>query len=207
MGRVLTERGFTGTAPLLGEVSREGPQGGRSALAIVQAFMANQGDGASWTVDQLARIVDELSVTPDGEETVNFESYEAFARILGKRVGEMHAILAQPTDDPDFKPELVDEEAASQWATQAYDQIDDAFAALAALAEDERYSDRVKALIGTRPQLRNALEALLAQSVGTLSTRIHGDLHLGQVLVTAGDVIIIDFEGEPTKTLASAAPS
>jgi maltose alpha-D-glucosyltransferase/alpha-amylase len=202
MSRVLTERGFTGTAPLLGEISREGPQGATSALAIVQAFMANQGDGASWTVDQLARIVDELSVTPDGEETVNFESYEAFARILGKRVGEMHAILAQPTDDPDFKPTLVDAEAASEWAAQAHDQIDDAFAALAALAEDERYSDRVKALIDIRPQLRNELEALLAQSVGTLRTRIHGDLHLGQVLVSAGDVIIIDFEGEPTKTLA-----
>ncbi len=62
MGRVLTERGFTGTAPLLGEAVREAADGTTSALAIMQGFVANQGDGASWTVDQLARIVDELSV-------------------------------------------------------------------------------------------------------------------------------------------------
>lgn len=201
MGRILTERGFTGIAPLLGEIVRTGPNDAPSALAIAQAFIANQGDGAAWTLDQLARIVDELAVAP-AEEGVNFESYEAFSHVLGKRLGEMHAILARPTDNPDFSPEIADDEVVSGWVEQAQDQIDNAFAALTALAEDEQYRDRVSALTDKRTQLRSEVESLLSKALNSLRTRIHGDLHLGQVLVSSGDVIIIDFEGEPTKTLA-----
>ena len=201
MGRVLTERGFTGTAALLGEVVREMPDGGSSALAIVQAFIANQGDGASWTVDHLVRIVDETAITAQ-DETGNFESYEAFGLVLGKRVGEMHAVLARPSDDPAFAPESADAEVVRGWVRQIQDQIDTALAALAPLAEDERYTDRVRALTDLRIKLRGKIEALLEDGEGSLRTRIHGDLHLGQVLVASGDVIIIDFEGEPTKTLA-----
>ncbi len=200
MGRVLTERGFTGTAPLLGEATREATDGTHSALAIVQGFVPNQGDGQSWTLDQLARIVDELSVTP-AEAGTNFEAYDSFARILGRRVGQMHAVLAQPTDDPAFAPEVADAAVVADWIAQAQDQFDAALAALAALADDPLYRDRLQHLTDLRADLREAVKALLAKGEGLPRTRIHGDLHLGQVLVAAGDVIIIDFEGEPTKTL------
>ncbi len=201
MSRVLTERGFTGTAELLGEVVRAMADGTTSALAIVQAFVANQGDGAAWTLNQLARIVDELSVAP-AEEGMSFKSYEAFGDVLGRRLGQMHAILAQPTDDPDFSPEIVDAGTVGEWVERAQAQIDGAFAALAVLAEDIRYQSRVAGLTEKRAQLRSEIEARMGVAQGSLRTRIHGDLHLGQVLVSSGDVIIIDFEGEPTKTLA-----
>ncbi len=113
----------------------------------------------------------------------------------------MHALLAQPSDDPAFAPESADKAAVTAWTSQAHDQIDDALAALAPLAENEAYRNRVQHLTALRGALRSEMQARLAEGEGTLRTRIHGDLHLGQVLVTAGDVIIIDFEGEPTKTL------
>jgi maltose alpha-D-glucosyltransferase/alpha-amylase len=200
MGRVLTERGFTGTAPLIGEIVREESDGTRSAMAVVQGFVANQGDGMSWTMDHLARIVDELSVAPN-QGGARFESYEAFAEILGKRVGQMHTVLAQPSEDLAFAPERADAAAIGEWIGQAQDQLDKALTALASLAEDERYRDRVARLTMLRPQLRGVIETLLKAGDGASRTRIHGDLHLGQVLVSAGDVVIIDFEGEPTKTL------
>lgn len=64
--RVLTERGFTGIAPLMREVSRHGPEGFGSALAVVQAFVTNQGNGANRTVDQLDRIVPHVPEVRDG---------------------------------------------------------------------------------------------------------------------------------------------
>jgi maltose alpha-D-glucosyltransferase / alpha-amylase len=198
MGRILTERGFTGIAPLLGEVMREDGAGATSALAVVQGFVANQGDGSRWTNDLLTRIIDEQSVAPGGGNP--FESYESFARVLGRRTGEMHAILARPTDDPDFIPEETTDRALQLWYQQAQWQIEDAFRAL------ENYSGGETALIAglakRRDQLLRELKALLSDGRGLLRTRIHGDLHLGQVLVTAGDVIIIDFEGEPMKPLS-----
>ncbi|MDE2463880.1 MAG: maltose alpha-D-glucosyltransferase [Alphaproteobacteria bacterium] len=200
MGRTLTERGFDGIAPMLGDLVRENGDGSVSALAIVQSFVANQGDGATWTIEQLARTVDELSVRPN-EDGSHFEAYEEFAHVLGRRVGQLHQALAQPTADPAFAPRIADPALVEEWK-QALDlQLDAAFVALSALADNADFVPRLAALSAVRPQLRAATGAILGEAVGLAATRIHGDLHLGQVLVAAGDVILIDFEGEPTKSL------
>ncbi|HEX3944682.1 MAG TPA: maltose alpha-D-glucosyltransferase [Rhizomicrobium sp.] len=198
MGRVLTQRKFTGIAPMLGEVTRADSSGETSALAIVQAFVANQGDGGRWTNELLTRVVDEQSIAPqDGNP---FEPYEAFARVLGRRTGEMHAVLAQPTDDPDFAPEETNERTLQRWFWRAQRQLEDALAAL------ENYPGPEGALVAQLREQRDGIlheiRALLVDNRGTPRTRIHGDFHLGQVLVVGSDVIIIDFEGEPLKPLS-----
>ncbi len=198
MGRMLTERGFTGIAPLLGEVVRRDVVGASSTLAVVQSFVANQGDGSHWTNDLLTRIIDEQSVAPAGGNP--FESYVSFARMLGRRTGEMHAVLARPTDDPDFAPEETNERVLQLWYQQAQWQIEDAFRMLEDYSGGE--TTLITGLAQRREQLLREVKALLSDGRGLLRTRIHGDFHLGQVLVTAGDVIIIDFEGEPMKPLS-----
>jgi maltose alpha-D-glucosyltransferase/alpha-amylase len=198
MGRVLTERGFTGIAPMLGEVIRHGGTGETSALAIAQGFVENQGDGSAWTHEMLTRVIDEQSVAPRDRDP--FEPYQAFARVLGRRTGEMHAKLAQPSDDPAFAPEEADEEAIHRWFGDARQQVETAFGAI------ERCSDRYAELAGRlssgREDILRRLGKLFEGNEGTLRTRIHGDFHLGQVLVSGSDVIIIDFEGEPVKSLS-----
>ncbi len=112
MTRYLTERGFANSAPLFGEVVRVDADGTPNTFALVQGFVRNQGDGWSWTLDFLARSVEEVAQTgaDQGDEASDvFVSYDVFAAAIGKRLGELHAILASPTDQPDFAPEQVDE--------------------------------------------------------------------------------------------------
>ena len=63
-------------------------------------------------------------------------------------------------------------------------------------------SQRAQFLSGKRKAIASAVNTLAAWAEGTVTTRIHGDFHLGQVLVGGGNAFIIDFEGEPATTIA-----
>ena len=201
MSRVLTERGFTGTPALMGEVVRRYRSGESAALAVVQSYLANQGDGAQWTNEQLSRIVDEQAVAPTSHPRYAFKSYWGFVDALGACIGEMHAVLAEPSDDPAFAPERIDQANVSAARSSARAQLKSALKAL--LRTDDPERRRIVAdLTARRDDIMRLLSSLLAGGLGTLRTRIHGDLHLGQVLVSGNEVAVIDFEGEPIKPLA-----
>ena len=203
MTRYLTERGFTGTAPLLGEVTRFDAAGERATIAVLQGFVVNQGDGWAWTLHQLDRLVDE-GATPYAESTEpHFESYSAFARTIGRRLGEMHKVLATPTDDPAFAPEEINEEDVKELVKRAQREFERAIKAVEGNDfREEREQNFAKALKGRRAATLAQIERLARKAKGALATRIHGDMHLGQVLVSGGDVALIDFEGEPAKPLS-----
>jgi maltose alpha-D-glucosyltransferase / alpha-amylase len=115
----------------------------------------------------------------------------------------MHAILARDTNDPSFAPEMSGIDTAEQWAAQAEQQLAAAFAALDAQKEwDEAAARDLAAVNSVRERLVETVQELARSGSGSTLTRIHGDLHLGQVLVANGDVYIIDFEGEPAKPMA-----
>jgi maltose alpha-D-glucosyltransferase/alpha-amylase len=198
MTRFLTEQGFDGTPKLLGDLVFTGADGGASTVVIVQSYVENQGDGWAWTLGRLQPIIDEHA-TPFGEaDSGKFEGYRSFATVLGRRLGQMHAALARPSDNPDFAPEPVTDAVAESWGAAARRQLNQAFALIG-----DRHEDTLAAALVTRKQeiLDHAAE-LATEAVGSLSTRVHGDLHLGQVLIAGADVMIIDFEGEPLKPVA-----
>ncbi len=199
----LTARGFANTAPLLGEVIRLDADGTPHTLVLVQGFVRNQGDGWIWTLDFLNRAVEELAVT-DASEAARadaFGPYLGFARALGRRLAELHVILAQPCDEPDFAPEPA---RVAAWADGTLAQLDAALEILRATSEwpDEEFDALARELVGQADALRAAVRRLADAGAGALSTRIHGDFHLGQVLTMQDDVCIIDFEGEPARPLA-----
>jgi maltose alpha-D-glucosyltransferase/alpha-amylase len=205
MTRFLTEQGFANTAALLGEVVRIDPDGTPNTLMLVQNFVRNQGDAWTWTLDFLARAVEELAVTGQQDPTQEdlFATYTGFATALGHRLGELHAVLAQPTENPDFTPEIADAVIAEEWAESAIEQIRLAFGLLADRRDwpDAESETLARALLRQGEALERAMRDLARQGIGCLRTRIHGDFHLGQVLVVQNDAYIIDFEGEPARPL------
>src|SRR5690606_1938652 len=111
--------------------------------------------------------------------------------------------LATPTDDPDFSPQQATAEDAQAWAAAARQQLEAAFDILRGITgwDDEEQAQKVARLLERRERLLARADQLAAAGIGTPRIRIHGDFHLGQVMVAQGDVYIVDFEGEPAKPL------
>jgi maltose alpha-D-glucosyltransferase/alpha-amylase len=119
-------------------------------------------------------------------------------------LAELHSVLAAPADDPDFAPEVADKGVLTSWAEAVIEQMDSAFALLRAAKEwpDPQTGELADALLGLEEELRQLAHKLAQSGVDALRTRVHGDFHLGQVLVVQGDAYIIDFEGEPARPMA-----
>jgi maltose alpha-D-glucosyltransferase/alpha-amylase len=206
MGAYLTRAGYKHISPLLGSVVRTGHDGQPHLLMIAQGYLSNQGDAWEWTQNNLERAVrDEMAHGVSGQE----QHYNAlleladFARHLGQRLGEMHQVLAAPTDDAAFAVEPTGEEEGQASGKSVAMQLENALQRLEQRKADLEPDDQqlVTELLANRERIGRHVQALAARSVGGLRMRVHGDLHLGQVLVVKGDAYLIDFEGEPARPL------
>jgi maltose alpha-D-glucosyltransferase/alpha-amylase len=163
----------------------------------------NQGDAWRLTLDQLTRELDTFALAPESEGggiSEVFAPYRRYAEILGQRTGELHRAFATPTDDPAFAVERLTEADVTVAVDDARAQAERAFAALRRMGDlSGTAREAIETLTAQRDHCLALIDGLAVAPSGAVKTRIHGDYHLGQVLIVQDDVMIVDFEGEPSR--------
>ncbi|MHB1700249.1 MAG: maltose alpha-D-glucosyltransferase [Acidobacteriaceae bacterium] len=231
IGRWLTEmKHFDRIAPFYGTLTRRADSGAETTLGLLQRMVQNQGDGWAWTLNALKNYYERcakeaaagsLSLLASGVSANGAAAGAAVdaawlaeraaddlrdAELLGRRTGELHVALATPADAAAFNAEAMTSAHAASLADAVREQARQALAALKAnfpsLGDD--VAEMAAQVLGGRTAMLQRVDRLLAQPdtvYGSL-IRIHGDYHLGQVLRVDGDYVILDFEGEPARSLA-----
>jgi maltose alpha-D-glucosyltransferase/alpha-amylase len=205
VGRHLTEAvHYPNCVPVAGAVEYFAADGRQMTLAIVQSYVANQGDGWSYALGYLERFLETQRTSPDEIPDAVHGGFTALAATLGQRTAELHAALARRTGDAAFDPEPLTSADVDAYRDRAVSEAKDTFEMLrtrlpelpAGVQEDGRQ------LLAREADVIARIEAahVAAGAGSALKTRFHGDYHLGQVLVTRNDFVIIDFEGEPGRS-------
>ena len=180
MLRFLTEHDFDNIPPLGGWYAYSGGPLG-ATLGILQQFVANGKDG--W---ELA--LDEIGNAP--------EAFLERVRRLGQVTGEMHRCLGSDANDPAFAAETPSVEALGLLTATVDEEIERVFLTL---PDDD---ERLEPILGRGEEVREQLRLLTHVGAAGKIVRTHGDYHLGQTLWADDTWVIIDFEGEPMRSLA-----
>ncbi|HYI02228.1 phosphotransferase [Hyalangium sp.] len=178
VGRFLATRtSFRATPTLLGAMNLEGAAG--ATLGLVHRFVPNAVDGWKYTLDRFRK---SEPLEPGFLEEM---------RELGRRLGELHRALSSDASDQVFSPEPVLQEDLQRWSASIMGELGVTLADAGRLHVDLEHH---------RERLMEYARRLAHVTPSGQKIRIHGDLHLGQVLRAEGQWLIFDFEGEPSRT-------
>jgi maltose alpha-D-glucosyltransferase/alpha-amylase len=192
--RHLTTETFEHIPPHLGEVIYETDDERQVDLCIAQQFMTDSVEGwqeALKRLHQLYDAIDDADVREDMRFLTEERASENLASLeeLGEVTASLHIALSRDELEHDLAAEAIDAEDLTEWAQRAKNSLH------ALLATGEPELEPLKETIEER------IDRLLEVKDPGLKSRIHSDYHLGQVLMTQRGWMILDFEGEPARSL------
>jgi maltose alpha-D-glucosyltransferase / alpha-amylase len=227
-----TRPDYHGTAPLLGCIEYRRQSGEASTLAVLYQYVANQGDAWQYTLDQLSSFFERVAAQPPDkfpnpksqipkktpglgfgiwdlgiypEEWPELVAgFPEIARLLGQRTADLHRALADHSGNAAFAPEPM----TRLYQRSFYQSLRTLTGRLCerlkrsrnTLSEAVRPLARV--LVTQRDTLLLRCRELLSTGQGGQRIRCHGEYHLGELLFTGKDFVIIDFEGDISRTIS-----
>jgi maltose alpha-D-glucosyltransferase/alpha-amylase len=205
IGRYLTDVAhFPNSVPVAGSIDYVSDDGRSTTLVLLQGYVENQGNGWDYTLNYLRQTLERWPPHPESAEgVVDHSGYLALTRTLGRRTAELHAAFASSRGDPAFDPEPVRPQDVQGWVQQVRSEAEQALARLEAQVDGlpRTVQDDARRVLAQRATLLAAVDRYAGAGGAGIRTRLHGDYHLGQVLLAENDWVIVDFEGEPNRTL------
>lgn len=224
IGRFLSDKGrFPHTPPIAGALEYKPSRDGETmTVGILQGYVHNEGNVWSHTLDAIGHFferalaheehapsvsTDLLAMSEQEPSALALETigpYLASAHLLGQRTAEMHNALASDSGAPDFVPEpfsiLYQRSIYHAMRSYATDMLQLLRQRLSHIPDGLR--EDAQKVVDLGEDVVRSFRALQGRRIDAMRIRCHGDYHLGQVLYTGTDFVIIDFEGEPARPLS-----
>lgn len=194
LNRLLTNEGFENVPPHVGEIVYEGEIDGEPAsidLGIAQQFIRDGREGWTTVVQEIHRLYDSAGDPSHIDEAVSEQAGDILEQLeeLGDTTASLHVLLAREEGEPEIAPDAIDPRELKEWADRARWSL------------ERLVSSGVAELEPHREAIEQRIDVLLDIDDAGLKTRVHGDYHLGQVMRNPRGWLIIDFEGEPLRSM------